>query len=135
MLIEEGWDLQHGKWTRRVGASMEAEGLLGSLDGATVTDTSGVDSGSGDGEWILVLFWSELAHTSLRLTAPFESLVSSSSTCRLGASCIPVCPGHQEGSGVRHSEPPPAWLLVLALNLSDGSAEAWWGGDSPGTAD
>lgn len=40
-----------------------AEGLLGRLDGATVTDPSGVDSGSGDTEWILVIFWSEVAHT------------------------------------------------------------------------
>ena len=104
MLMDERWDLLHGEWTQRVGASMEAEALLGGLDGATVTDTSGVDW-----EWILVIFWSELAHTSLRLTALFESLVSSSSTLRLGASCKPARPGQQEGSGVRPTEPSPAW--------------------------
>lgn len=130
MLMDERWDLLHGEWTQRVGASMEAEALLGGLDGATVTDTSGVDW-----EWILVIFWSELAHTSLRLTALFESLVSSSSTLRLGASCKPARPGQQEGSGVRPSEPSPAWLLALPLSLSDGSAGVRWGGDSRGTAD
>lgn len=59
---------------------MEAEGLLGRLDAATVTDPSGVDLGSGDAAWILVIFWSEVAHTSSRLTALLESLVSSSTT-------------------------------------------------------
>lgn len=114
---------------------MEAEGLLGRLDAATVTDPSGVDLGSGDAAWILVIFWSEVAHTSSRLTALLESLVSSS-TRRLGASCKPARPGHQEGSGVRRSEPPqPGCLLCHAVCLVLQSAEAWWGGDSPGTAD
>ena len=75
----------------------------------------------------------------LRLTALLESLVSSS-TRRLGASCKPARPGHQEGSGVRRSEPPQpgCWLchaVCLVLQSADGSAEARWGGDSQGTAD
>lgn len=70
MLIEEGWDLQHGKWTPASWGKHGGRGLLEGLDGTTVTDTSGVDSGSGDGEWILVPILSELAHTLLKADSP-----------------------------------------------------------------
>lgn len=80
----------------------------------------------GRSQWILDIFWSELAHNSLRLIL-FDSLVSFSSVHRLDGSCTPAQLGDQEWSRGRPIEPPvlrqAAQFYYLVIKLSSASAQ------------